>query len=604
MRFLTFLSKISIKIKENSLDLNISNLSSFLLKGLDLNPFVTLNLSDNLANKNTLINFLGFSHILTINSLKINLSNKKTQILLNLNTNSIEFYFCIDSLKFFNELIIKIIEDVFNMNFHVKILEDDNETIITETEIQREKINEFEQNGIEYRSVGRAYSDNDNLYSRIMKMVKNPSLNSKEKKEIKDENVNNNNNNKFINDFELISFGFFIEKIKIFFFDGEDFHFQTKFNFNYDENFNFNDENKIIKINQRNFNENVIFNFYELNFLFNNFKNSEKFLSIAFILKSLIIEDNIKNSIYKKVFSNTNFENNNEILLKFNLNFLKNINNINANNGECIVISKFDFSPFSIYLDQETLIFILKFIFSIKLTLNNNNNNNLNNNNNNEIFKINASVNTENEISNINYPLFNNNNKLLNLQINPKLIYSNEININEFILTFSFNSKNLSFNNEIPQNIKLFLEKLNIISLKKLQIKFISFSNNEKILFSKLLKKLYEFYKNDIISNQIYGSFMKALPFINSCCHLIEGVFHLTSIPFDERNISLNERIVNGTRGFVICTSSELLSLSEVTSNFFQKIFCCSENREKSIYRKLKYKVDIECKKEEDYFFK
>jgi hypothetical protein len=97
---------------------------------------------------------------------------------------------------------------------------------------------------------------------------------------------------------------------------------------------------------------------------------------------------------------------------------------------------------------------------------------------------------------------------------------------------------------------------------------------------------------------------MKALPFINSCCHLIEGVFHLTSIPFDERNISLDERIVNGTRGFVICTSSELLSLSEVTSNFFQKIFCCSENREKSIYRKLKYKVDIECKKEEDYFFK
>ena len=298
MRFLTFLSKISIKIKENSFDLNISNLSSFLLKGLDLNPFVTLNLSDNLTNKNTLINFLGFSHILTINSLKINLSNKKTQILLNLNTNSIEFYFCIDSLKFFNELIIKIIEDVFNMNFHVKILEDDNETIITETEIQREKINEFEQNGIEYRSVGRAYSDNDNLYSRIIKMVKNPSLNSKEKKEIKDENVNNNN--KFINDFELISFGFFIEKIKIFFFDGEDFHFQTKFNFNYDENFNFNDENKIIKINQRNFNENVNFNFYELNFLFNNFKNSEKFLSITFILKSLIIE--LQKSFFKHKF--------------------------------------------------------------------------------------------------------------------------------------------------------------------------------------------------------------------------------------------------------------------------------------------------------------
>ena len=96
------------------------------------------------------------------------------------------------------------------------------------------------------------------------------------------------------------------------------------------------------------------------------------------------------------------------------------------------------------------------------------------------------------------------------------------------------------------------------------------------------------------------------MPFINSCCHLIEGVFHITKIPFDERNISLDEKIVNGTRGFVICTSSELLSLSEVTSNFFRKIFCCAagNEREKSIYRKLKYKVDVECKKEEEYFFK
>ena len=586
MRFLTFLSKISIKIKENSFEIQISNLSSFLLKGLDLNPFVTSILTNNLTNKNTLINFLGFSHILTINSLKISILNKKTQILLNFNTNSIEFFFCIDSLKFFNELILKLIEDFFNINFHVKILEDDNETIITtETEIQREKnfLNE-----IEFKNV--AYSDNENFNNRNFKMK-----NLKEKKEINNKIINNN--------FELISFGFFINKFKIYFFDGEDFNFQMKINFNYNENFAFNDENKIIKINQRNLNENVIFNLNEINFLINNFKNSEKFLSIVFILKSLIIEDNIKNSIYKKVFSNTNFEDSNEILLKFNLNFLKNMNNINANNGECFVISKFDFSNFSIYLDQETLIFLLKFIFSIKFKLNNNNN--FYNNNNNEIL-INSSVNTENEISKINYPLFNNNNQLLNLNINPKLIYSTEININNFTLTFSFNSKNLNFNNEIPNNIKFFLEKLNIISLKKLQISFLNYTNTEKILIKSLLINLYNFYKNDIISNQIYGSFIKALPFINSCCHLIEGVFHITKIPFDERNISLDEKIVNGTRGFVICTSSELLSLSEVTSNFFRKIFCCAagNEREKSIYRKLKYKVDVECKKEEEYFFK
>ena len=505
---------------------------------------------------------------------------------------------------------MKIIEDFIRINNQVKILEDDNETIITETEIQREKFNQFnlEQNGIEYRSVGRAYSDNDNLYSRIIKMVKNPSLNSKEKKlnEIKEENFNNNNN--FIHNFDSISFVFLFNHIKIFLFDGEDFHFQEKFNFN-EENFSFNENNKINKINQRNLNVNVVINFYDLNFIFNHFKNSEKFLTIVFILKSLIIDDNIVKSIYKKTFSNTNFEDNNEILLKFNLNFLKNINNINANNGECIVNSKFEISPFSIYLDQETLIFLLKFIFSIdfnKFSLKNLNNNN-NNFDNDDLNYINASVNTENEISNINYPLFNNNNNLINLQINPKLIYSNEININEFSLTFSFNSKNLEFNNSIPQNIKNFLEKLNIVSLKKLQLKFLQYSNNEKILFKKLLKNLYESYKNDIISNQIYGSLMKALPFINSCCHLIEGVLHITSIPFNnsQRNISFEERIVNGTRGFVICTSSELLSLSEVTSNFFQKIFCCAgERTNKSIYRQLKYKVDIECKKEEEYFFK
>ena len=94
-------------------------------------------------------------------------------------------------------------------------------------------------------------------------------------------------------------------------------------------------------------------------------KNEE--ININIILKALIIEDNIEKSIYKKLLSHFDFQNDKITFINSDIkisneaigNRLKNIN------------AKFEISPMAIYLDQITLDFIINFFNVLKYTIKN-----------------------------------------------------------------------------------------------------------------------------------------------------------------------------------------------------------------------------------------
>ena len=94
------------------------------------------------------------------------------------------FHFCSDSLNFFLSFLEKLKTDYSQIKNLFSIFDDDTETIITDAGMLQEKLLKEQlkyrelEGGIEYRSIGKAYSDNGNLYSRIGKM----NVNIKKKK--------------------------------------------------------------------------------------------------------------------------------------------------------------------------------------------------------------------------------------------------------------------------------------------------------------------------------------------------------------------------------------------------------------------------------------
>ncbi len=638
MRLITEISNISFNFeKDKNLKLTLGGITSIFLKDLGIHPNCISHVINNFSiisdKKHSFFTKIGFAEIISSKkpiNIEIYFDNSKMNLFI---ITELTFHFCSDSLKYSISFINTLKTDYSSIKNLFSIFDDDTETIITDAGMLQEKLLKEQlkyremEGGIEYRSVGKAYSDNGNLYSRIAKMVNTaPSINTinskdKEKKIkiIKEENRNIDDVKKQI--ILTYNFSFNIDVIKIYLYNGEDFNFQGKYILQSDEeeNKNNNENNNLEdvvsipittqeNINPRDNDNNIVFNLSNVNFVLSHSKNSDKLFSIILSLTSFIIEDNLQRSKYKKVLSQYNFDQPGNLLLSTKINIIQAPNG----NGESDIDAIFDISPIAIYLDQVTLEFLFNFFYSLDnlISLSKNNNIIINNNDNNvnNITNININENhelTDNEISAMNYSIYDNNIFNLQMSFNPNSFYLTKFVINPFFISFNYTAREFT-GNQIPQDIKKILDYLNLVSLTDLKINFKYYDNNkERIKVKRVPETLYQYYKDDIIQNQIYGNYIESLPFINGLCKLIEGFLDMTSMPvYNYKNgLSVQEGVVNGVRSFVVNSSNTILNFGEACSGFFRKVFCGS-NEGTSIYRELKYKIDERCKKVDEYYLK
>ena len=278
--------------------------------------------------------------------------------------------------------------------------------------------------------------------------------------------------------------------MKFYLYNGEDFKFQGKYILQSDEEENKNNENNNLEdivsipittqenINPRDNSNNVVFNLSNINFVLSHSKNSDKLFSIFLSLTSFIIEDNLTRSKYKKALSQYYFDRPGNLLLSTKINILKAPNG----NGESDIDAVFDISPIAIYLDQVTLEFLLNFFYSLdnlSSLSKKNNENNINNVNNVNLNENNHEL-TDNEISAMNYSIYDNNMFNLQMSFNPNSFYATKFILNPFFISFNYNSREFT-GNSIPQDIQKILDYLNLVSLTDLKINF-KYYDNDNIL--------------------------------------------------------------------------------------------------------------------------
>ena len=431
-----------------------------------------------------------------------------------------------------------------------------------------------------------------------------------------------------------------IKAINIYLYDGEDFNFQGNHMLVVFYNSSITGENKstqenISKTNERNINKNILISMKDLKCIFSR-KNEE--INMNIILKALIIEDNIEKSIYKKLLSHFDFQNDKITFLNSDIKISNDTNGNRLNN----IKAKFEISPMAIYLDQITFDFIINFFNVLKFIIKNedenedddlntnesnqrinnriihNNDDIMNINNNENDFNSNDEQNNDQEISTINHFQSENTFKTF---LNMEKLYLNNLVINPFFISFNYNPREENSSEEEEDNsnernneksllyIKI-LEYLKQISLNEFILDFKKYENhaNKPIKINHIFKNLFDYYYNDIVDYKSFNNYVKALPVVNKFCSVYEGFFSVydKTVNHKKNNVSLQEGFVSGTEDLVINTTCSILSMGESIANFLGNAFNLNKNANfnKDIIKKMKKKINENLSKKEEYYFK
>ena len=344
---------------------------------------------------------------------------------------------------------------------------------------------------------------------------------------------------------------------------------------------NNNDENNLpqneIIYNDKN-NNNICFNLNKMSF---KIEKNKDFAKLNFIMKSLIIQDNLYNSKYKIILSNYDFKNENEIFINCDLNMI-----LNNAIKKYEIKPKVKIAPLAVYLDQVTLYYILNIFRQITE-------------------KENEDKKDINNINNDNINFVNNND-------NRKYVISN-IEVYNFFIELNYNTNKAS-----AEEYKLIADKitsyLNTTSINKLKIIFQKYQSEENSYLSlkESIKKIYEFYSNDMIK-QISGSLVSALPLFYPLYDSIDGAFDIIREPLDNynKNESVADGFVKGVNSWVVKTATMFTYLGESIGNMFSFKGCVGDkdedylNKENfSTCRQLRHLFNEDNREKEEYYLK
>ena len=447
------------------------------------------------------------------------------------------------------------------------------------------------------------------------------SLERKQIKEIKEENCE-----KYI--LQLNSF-------RLYLFSGYDFNFQddTKkdldlsseqnpdininnendnINLDIDTNYFFkltfkNDDNsskKILRVNKRIKTEVRDYKNYILITILNLSFKIIDFCFFDFIIDNFFIDDNFEKSLYKKIISKQDYANETSKFLICNIDFNKN-EEVNKANDVSFLKINIILPSLDIFVDQLPLNFLIKLILSQNYDKNEENDCNSNDEEKNSCEKNKKGNNNGNKNDSEKKKLddsWEDGEKLVKEYKNESLIYVNDISINLFTINFHYNSHKISFKKFISNGD--WLELLTgLTDVKDLNLKFKKFKKNTQTSLSDIISEIIEFWKGDILNNQITDSVLRGFTLTRPFFKLYDGVKDLVWQPYlaYKENEGIKRGLKKGVKSFLFSFSSQGIFFGEKIFRGM-KIVAFRKTKltlkKKSLYKAWVYRIN---KKQHDY---
>ena len=192
--------------------------------------------------------------------------------------------------------------------------------------------------------------------------------------------------------------------------------------------------------------------------------------------------------------------------------------------------------------------------------------------------------------------------KLVKEYKNESLIYVNDISINLFTINFHYNSHKISFKKFISNGD--WLELLTgLTDVKDLNLKFKKFKKNTQTSLSDIISEIIEFWKGDILNNQITDSVLRGFTLTRPFFKLYDGVKDLVWQPYlaYKENEGIKRGLKKGVKSFLFSFSSQGIFFGEKIFRGM-KIVAFRKTKltlkKKSLYKAWVYRIN---KKQHDY---
>ena len=364
-----------------------------------------------------------------------------------------------------------------------------------------------------------------------------------------------------------------------------------------------------------------------------------------FSIGNFFIDDNFEKSQYKKIISKKDFLSDNSKFLMCRLELLKNdIKNKekekeNSNKNKDITFMRIDLSipSLDIFVDQLPLNFIIKLLLSMNFESNETNNKNssssksgdneinIDNNSNKDNYEKNLGKNkiTENTNENNNNKLnllksFNdwdealeeseNKNEKDENEEDSSNILINEILINTFTINFHYNSHKIKISKVYAKGD--WIEFLSGLSdIKELNLKFKLYRKSNPSTIPDTLNDLINFWKDDILSNQVANSALRGLSVTRPFFKLYDGVKDLVKQPYlaYKKNEGIKRGFKRGMKNFLVSFSSQGIFFGEKIFRGMKIVVFRKTKlslKKKSLYKAWVYKINQKQHDYEMYYYK
>ena len=348
-----------------------------------------------------------------------------------------------------------------------------------------------------------------------------------------------------------------------------------------------------------------------------------------FHIGKFFVDDNFENSRYKKIISKKDFLTDNSTFLLCQFELTKNEIKKKEKNKQIkettFMRINASIPSLDIFVDQLPLNFIIKLYYSTDNNADENKSKNSSSNKSDDkkITEDKKSI-GENSLNNINE---NNSNNNTDLELNNKMSFSSwnecledeennnqdtkegedslliqEILINSFTINIHYNSHKISF---AKMYEKLdWLELLTSLSdIKEFNLKFKKFNKSIPTPMSDVINELINFWKDDILSNQVANSALRGISFTRPFFKLYDGIKDLVRQPYlsYKENRGIKRGIKKGMKNFFVSFSSQGILFGEKIFRGMKIVTFRKTKlsvKKKSLYKTWVYKIN---KKQQDY---
>ena len=374
-------------------------------------------------------------------------------------------------------------------------------------------------------------------------------------------------------------------------------------------------------------------NYILLNLIDMSFKIVD-FSYFDFAIEKFFIDDNFENSRYKKIISKKDFLSENTKFLTCKIELIKNEPNKKENNEKNNQIKEttyirinLNIPSLDIFVDQLPLNFIIKLLLSMNYDKSESDNIDINKKSSSSKNSLDKQIKMNDKKSNEdNYEqnLEQKENKDINLnnmnsynswkeafadnednekeEEDSSNLLIKEIIINSFTINFNYNSHKISFTKAYAKGD--WIELLSGLSdIKELNLKFKTFKKFSLSPIPDTISELINFWKDDIISNQVANSALRGIAITRPFFKLYDGVKDLVKQPYlyYKENKGIKKGIKKGMKNFLVSFSSQGIFFGEKIFRGMKIVVFRKTKlslKKKSLYKAWVYKVN---KKQHDY---